>query len=130
MRKHVWAWSAVAAALAFASSAGAAEFRPFSAKDFAASQAAGKPILVDVAASWCPICKAQAPVVDKYTAEPRFKDLIVYRLDFDTQKADWRRFGVGMQSTLIAFHGPKETARSVGETGAKAIAGLIDSTTR
>ena len=130
MGKHVLAWSVVASAVALANAAAAAEYRPFNSNDFAASQAAGKPILVDVAASWCPICKAQAPIVDKYTSEPRFKDLIVYRLDFDRQKADWRRFGVRMQSTLIAFHGPKETARSVGDTDAKSIAGLIDSTTR
>ena len=128
MGKQFLTWSAVAAALAFTSSAAAAEFRPFSTNDFAAAQAAGKPILVDVAASWCPICKAQKPIIDKYTAEPRFKDLVVYHLDYDTQKADWQKFGVHMQSTLIAFHGPKEVARSVGDTDPKSIASLLDTT--
>lgn len=130
MGKQFLAWSGVAGALVLASPAAASEFRAFNSKDFAASQAAGKPILVDVAASWCPICKAQAPIIDKYTAEPRFKDLVVYRLDYDTQKAEWREFGVRMQSTLIAFHGPKETARSVGDTDPKSIASLLDSAER
>lgn len=128
MNKQFFAWCAVGSAVVLASPAAAAEFRTFNSKDFAAAQAAGKPILVDVAASWCPICKAQAPIVNKYTAEPKFKNLVVYHLDYDTQKADWRKFGVHMQSTLIAFHGPKETARSVGDTDPKSIASLLDTT--
>lgn len=111
-----------------AAPAAAAEFRDFNSRAFADAQRAGKPILVDVAASWCPICKAQAPIIEKYSAEPKFKSLIIYHLDFDTQKAEWRKFGVHMQSTLIAFHGEKETARTVGESDPKSIARVLDAT--
>jgi len=39
-----------------------------------------------------------------------------------------RAFGARSQSTLIAFKGAKETARSVGDTDAGSIADLLDTT--
>jgi thioredoxin 1 len=44
-------------------------------------------------------------------AEPKFKDLIYFVVDFDTQKDAVRFFGAQMQSTLIAFKGTTETGR-------------------
>ena len=38
-------------------------------------------------------------------AEPKFKDLIYFIVDFDAQKDAVRFFGAQMQSTLIAFKG-------------------------
>lgn len=119
---------AAAAVTLMVSQASAAEFRPFNEKEFAAAQAAGKPILVDVAASWCPVCKAQKPVIDKLAAEPRFDKLMVFHLDFDQQKPQWRALGASRQSTLIAFRGSKETGRSVGDADPKSIERLLAST--
>jgi thiol-disulfide isomerase/thioredoxin len=119
----------VAAAVVFAAAASQAAGRaPFTSKAFAAAEAEGRPILVDVAAGWCPICKAQEPIVDKLATDPKFAQLVIFRLDYDSQKADWRKFGVHMQSTLIAFHGGRETGRSVGDTHADSLARLLDST--
>lgn len=108
--------------------ANAAEFRPFTTRDFAAAQALGKPIVVDVFATWCPTCKAQEPVIKKIAALPKFKDLVIFRLDFDTQKAEWRGFKVVRQSTLIAFKGSRETARSIAETDQAALERVLNST--
>jgi thioredoxin 1 len=49
-------------------------------------------------------------------------------IDFDSQKDLVQRFGARMQSTLIAFKGSKEEARSVGDTDRKSIAALLDTT--
>jgi thioredoxin len=76
-------------------------------------------------ASWCPTCKAQAPTLAKLEAEPRFKDLTLVRVDFDSQKDAVKRFGARMQSTLITFKAGKETGRSVGETDLTALAALV-----
>lgn len=99
---------------------------PFSSEAFQKAQAAGKPILIEVHASWCPTCKAQAPIIGELTAQPKFKDMAVFRVDFDSQKADVKRFGAQMQSTLIVFKGATEVGRSVGETNREQIAGLLD----
>jgi thiol-disulfide isomerase/thioredoxin len=88
--------------------------QPFDAKAFQASQAAGKSILVDVSASWCPTCRQQRPIVEEI--EKEHPDLVVYDVDFDTAKDALRQFRVQQQSTLIVFKGAREVARSTGET--------------
>lgn len=89
---------------------------PFDEQAFAAAQAAGRPILVEIAAPWCPACKAQAPILEKLRADPRFNKLVTFTIDFDTQKPFVRRFGAHLQSTLIGFKGKAEVSRSIGET--------------
>src|SRR6516165_5561742 len=83
----------------------ATETKAFDPASFDAAQKAGKPILVAIHASWCPTCKAQKPILSDLMAEPKFKDLVYFVVDFDTQKDAVRFFGARMQSTLIAFKG-------------------------
>ena len=99
---------------------------PYSAEAFKAAQASGSPILVEIHADWCPTCKAQAPILDKLTADPKFKDLKVFRVDFDAMKPALQQFGAQMQSTLIVFKGSAEKGRSVGDTKQASIAALLD----
>jgi thiol-disulfide isomerase/thioredoxin len=116
----VLAAGAFAALPSFAESAHA-----FDAKAFTAAQKAGKPILIAVHAPWCPTCKAQAPVLSDLRADPKFKDLVYFVIDFDSQKDLLKRFGVRAQSTLVAFRGDKEEARSVGDTRREAIFAMV-----
>ena len=109
-------------------SVSAAEFMDFTPAAFDAAKAAGKSILVDVSAPWCPTCKAQHPILSGLEAEPKFKDLVVLNVDFDSQKDALRSLGVRMQSTLIAFKGGMETARSTGDTKPASISHLLDTT--
>ena len=97
----------------------------FDAKAFADAQKAGKPILVAIHASWCPTCKAQAPILSELRADPKFKDLVYFVIDFDSQKDLVNRFGARMQSTLIVFKGAKEEGRSVGDTNRASIYALV-----
>ena len=108
--------------------AAAAEIKPFTPAAFESAKAAGRPILIDVSAPWCPTCKAQRPILSGLEAEPKFKDLVVLDVDFDSQKDVVRAFGVRMQSTLIAFRGAKEAARSTGDTKPVSLARLLDAT--
>ncbi len=114
------------AAAALASPASAGE-TPFTAEAFAAAQKAGKPILVEVHASWCPICKKQIPILGGLINEPKFKDMVVLRVDFDDQKPVVREFNVQKQSTLIVYKAGKEIGRSVGDTNAVSIEALLTS---
>jgi thioredoxin 1 len=120
---------ALAAAFALiAAPLAAAERHAYTAKAFDAAQAAGKPILVEVHAPWCPTCKAQEAVLEKLEAQPKFASLQVFRVDYDSQKEALTRFRAGRQSTLIAFRGKEEKARSTGETREEQIAALLDET--
>ncbi|MDE2362931.1 MAG: thioredoxin family protein [Hyphomicrobiales bacterium] len=126
-RRHILASMALATAFG-ATLAQAAEQKAFTDAGFAAAQKAGKPIVVAVHASWCPTCKAQVPILSKIEQDPRFKNLVVFRVDFDAQKDVVKQFNVRMQSTLIAFKGATETARSVGDTNADSINALVAKT--
>lgn len=117
---------AVATALVLAPPAGAASAVPFTQEAFKAAQNAGSPILVEIHADWCPTCKAQAPILDKLTADPKYKDLKIFRVDFDDMKPAVKAFGARMQSTLIVFKGTAEKGRSVGDTSQASIAALLE----
>jgi thioredoxin 1 len=116
---------ASATAVLASATAFAAEEQPFTRQAFRAAQGTGKSILVEIHASWCPTCQAQKPILSKLFADPKFKNLAVFRVDFDSQKDEVRNFKARMQSTLITFKGSEEVARSVGDTNAESIADLL-----
>ncbi len=125
-RRHVIRTAlAAATTLSSASFASAMNARPFDQAAFAAAQAAGKPILVHVTASWCPTCKAQAPILSRLMSEPRFKNLVAFDVDFDTQKDLLGKFQVRLQSTMIVFKGNQEAGRSTGDTNPGSIEALL-----
>ena len=103
----------------------AAEPNAYTPEAFGGAQKAGKSILVHINAPWCPVCKAQKPILAELTAEPKFKDLVVFEVDFDNQKDAVRAFKAQSQSTLIVFKGEKEVGRSVEDTHQKSIAALL-----
>jgi thioredoxin len=102
--------------------------QPFNNEAFADAQKAGRPILVWIHASWCPTCKAQTPILSELTADPKFRNLVYFTVDFDSQKDLVQRFGARMQSTLVAFKGSSEAGRSVGDTNRATIAALLNKT--
>ena len=118
---------AIAVAISGAASAAAFEQKKFDPASFKAAQGSNKSILVDISATWCPTCKAQHAVLQSLATKPEYADLVVFEVDFDTQKDAVRSFGARQQSTLIAFKGTQETRRLVGETGAAPIEELLKS---
>lgn len=97
--------------------------QPFDAKTFQQAQSAGKTILVEVTASWCPTCRQQRPIVQEIEKEK--PNLVVYDVDFDTAKDALKSFHVQYQSTLIVFKGAKEVGRSTGDTDPNQIRALV-----
>ncbi len=120
--------SAFAANALFSLAANAGEHKNYTDAAFEAAQSAGRPILIEISASWCPTCQAQKPILSELSAQPQFKDLIILEVDFDTQTNIVKKFGARAQSTLIAFKGGKETGRTVGETRKAAIAAQLANT--
>jgi thioredoxin 1 len=111
-----------------AAPAKSAEWKDYSPEALAEAQSTGKPILVDVFAAWCSVCRAQNPILVQLTREPKYKDLVVFKADFDNDKKALKPLDVRSQSTLIVFKGDKEIGRSVGDTSQLSIEGLLDKT--
>lgn len=105
--------------------AAAGEIKAFSQQDFDSLARAGRPVVVDVSAPWCPTCKAQKPIVDSLAKQAAYKDVTILTVDFDSEKPVLKQFKVTTQSTLIAFKGGQETARSVGDATPAGIEGLF-----
>jgi hypothetical protein len=66
-------------------------------------------------------------IINGLLKKSEFKNLEVFKLDFDNQKNELKALGVSRQSTLISFKGSKETGRAVGITDPKAIEDLMRS---
>lgn len=113
----------VALAILLTSAISAQAANRFDNKEFAAAQSAGKTILIDVYAPWCPTCRQQRPIVE--SAQKENPALVVFEVDFDKAKNVLKRFGVRYQSTLIVFRGATEVGRSTGETDPNRIRALI-----
>ncbi len=111
------------AASAFAAMAGE---MPYDKSKFDAAVARGEPVIVDFAASWCPTCRAQKPIVQGLLAEPKLKPVTLFLADYDTEVALKKQLGVTQQSTFVVFKGGKEVGRSTGQTQKTAIAELFD----
>lgn len=106
----------------------AAEVKDYEEAGFKAAQTSGVPIVIDIAASWCPTCAAQKPIIQSLVADPAYRQTVIFCVDFDSQKDIVRSFGAQMQSTLIAYKGEKETGRSVGDSDQDSIKVLFAST--
>lgn len=88
----------------------------YSASSFNSAQAAGKTIIVDIYADWCPTCKAQKPILDELRGETQLKDAVFVKVNFDNEKAFLRAHRIPRQSTILVFKGKRETVRSIAET--------------
>jgi thiol-disulfide isomerase/thioredoxin len=115
---------AAATAMLLASPLEALARQPFDAKAFEQAQATGKTVLVDVYASWCPVCKKQQPTIARLEKEK--PSLVVYEVNFDNDKSVLKQLGVQAQATLIVFKGAKEVGRSTGESDPARIQALIE----
>jgi thioredoxin 1 len=104
----------------------AATVQPYQQTAFDAAQKSDEPILIFVEASWCPVCAKERPILQQLYGTPEFAKLKVFDVDFDTSKPLLRQLGVQMQSTLIVYHGAKETGRATGATDPTVIKRLLE----
>lgn len=116
---------ALATVFVLAAPASAAEFLDYTPQALASAQREGAPVLVVVAADWCPTCRAQEARIRDIATDHAFDQMVVIRIDYDQQRDAWRALGVRERSTLIAYHGVRETARLIGETDGRQIDALM-----
>jgi thioredoxin 2 len=71
------------------------------------------PIVVDGYADWCGPCKMMAPLLDDFARE-RQGEVLVTKLDTDSNPATTHRFGIRAIPTLLVFRHGQEVARQTG----------------
>ena len=86
------------------------DFKPFTAEAFKSATQAGKTTLVFFHAPWCPVCKAQEPKVLAHL-NGAHKDIVAFKVDYDTNPGLRKEMKVDKQSTLILYQGATEVAR-------------------
>ncbi len=97
----------------------------YSPELFADAQAAGKTILVDVSADWCPTCKIQHPILEELKSDDRMQDTLFVRVDFDVHKEFLKNHRIPRQSTILIFKGKAEIDRSIAETDRDRLRGFV-----
>ena len=127
MIKYIPSFAAIALAVnLIAASALAGEIKPYSEAAFAEAKAAGKTVLLDFHADWCPVCKKQGPVLGGLVREDKLKDIAAFKVNYDDETALKKQLKVTSQSTLIVFKGEKLVSRAVGVTDKDKIRALIE----
>ena len=85
---------------------------------------ADKPVLVDFWAEWCGPCQMMGPIVDE-VAEER-DDIIIGKLNVDTQPETSLRYNVMSIPTLILFENGEEAQKSIGLISKEELLELIN----
>ena len=86
------------------------DFKPYTAEAVKVAMGGGKTTLLFFHAPWCPVCKAQEPKV-KAHLNGAHKNVVAFKVDYDSNMALRKELEVDKQSTLILYHGMKEVAR-------------------
>jgi thioredoxin 1 len=109
-----------------AASALAGEIKPYNEAAFAEAKAAGKTVLLDFHADWCPVCQKQGPLLGSLVQEDKLKDVAAFKVNYDDETALKKELKVTSQSTLIVFKGDHVMSRAVGVTDKDKIRALIE----
>ena len=80
---------ALLAVSTLASIAAAGEIKPYSQQEFDKLTHEGKPVVLDISATWCPTCKQQKPIVDGLMKQPAYKDVTLLTVDFVVRALRW-----------------------------------------
>ena len=93
-----------------ASGVRAFEIQPYSAAAAQSAINSGKLVVLEVYASWCPVCLIQASSIEAIKDKPDYKHISFFRIDYDAQKDVANKLNAP-RSTLIVYRGGKEVGR-------------------
>ena len=83
----------------------------FTQARFEAAQRQGRLIIVETYADWCAPCQIQAPIIERLSQEPRYRGLVLLRVDERTPRSVWRQLGLAGFGQFIVFRGEREIRR-------------------
>ena len=103
----------------------AAGLLPFDTVRFEEARQSGKPVVLQVTASWCGPCQRLRKVVGGLLENPEFKDLVIFDADFDANKDALVKVKARTVTTLVIYRDNSEILRSSGETRPDAVKALL-----
>jgi thiol-disulfide isomerase/thioredoxin len=115
----------VALSFVLASGVQAANKVPFNAAGFRAARDSGKPVILEVAATWCGPCQKMKRTVSELVQRPEFKNVMIFEADYDANKEDLKQLNAYHVTTLILYRDKAEVQRTVGETQPEMIEPLL-----
>jgi len=107
------------------SGAQAANKVPFEAAAFQAARDSGKPVVLEVAATWCGPCQQMKRAVSELVERPEFKNVVIFEADYDVHKEELRKLNAYHVTTLVVYRDKNEVERTVGETRPEVIETLL-----
>lgn len=84
---------------------------PYTKEAFEKSQEKNERILLQVYASWCPVCKNEDKVFANVKNQGLLNNVTYFQANFDTEKLLKNDFKVKNPGTVILFEGKKEIRR-------------------
>ena len=87
------------------------------------------PVLMDCYADWCGPCKVMAPILDDF-ARDRQGEVLVTKLDTDSNQATAQRLDIRAIPTLIVFWKGREAARRAGVISRQQLDALLSDVVR
>ncbi len=81
-------------------------------------------VVVDFYATWCPPCRALAPLLDRWADENSARVKVV-KVDSDADEALAERYGVRTIPTLVSFKNGEEVRRAVNPQSRAALEALV-----
>jgi thiol-disulfide isomerase/thioredoxin len=107
------------------SGAQAANKVQFDVTAFKAARDSGKPVVLQVAATWCGPCQVMKRTVSELVEKPEFKDVTIFEADYDANKEDLQSLNAYKVTMLVLYRDKKEVERTVGETRPEMIEPLL-----
>jgi thioredoxin 1 len=103
---------------------------PYSAEAVAADLAAGKIVVLDFTASWCPSCQAQGRRIKELRAENPGYDAVMsfVDVDWDTyKKSDLaKQYGITSRGSIVILKGDKVLAQTNTHSTKDALKAMFD----
>ncbi len=123
----------LAAALPFAHMAKAADAVAYTPEAVAAELAAGKTVVLDFAATWCPSCQTQGRQIAALRDEvPEYAaTLAVFVVDWDTYKGSdlAKSYGIKERGALVLLRGDTVVAQTASHSTKAELKAIFDAAT-